>query len=422
MLLYKLWRSFIKEILLLKRDIGGIVIIFVMPLLLIITITLIQDSTFKNLEGTKIPIIFIDNDKSEISQNIKKEFENGKTFELLTNFTEDSAEKAVFGGDYQMAIVIPKNLTKNINSNVESKVQAIVSSFGLENDSTSVRESPVKSDDIHLYFDPATNIGFKNNVMTAVNKMVFEIENKKIYKAFQDQLGTTEDLGKTKNLISFKEITPKKGKTDIMPNSVQHNVPAWALFAIFFIVVPLSINLVKEKSQGTSVRARISPTPYFVHILGKTFTYLIICVIQFLLMVAVGIYLFPYMDLPQFDVTGKMFPLIVVTIFAGLAAIGFGILLGTVANTQEQSAPFGATSVVVLAAIGGIWVPIFLMPEFMQTIAKFSPMNWGLNAYYDIILRNSGIGGIAKEIIFLFLFYIAMVAISLFYERKQNAV
>lgn len=422
MLLYKLWRSFIKEILLLKRDIGGIVIIFVMPLLLIITITLIQDSTFKNLEGTKIPIIFIDNDKSEISQNIKKEFENGKTFELLTNFTEESAEKAVFGGDYQMAIVIPKNLTKNINSNVESKVQAIVSSFGLENDSASVKESPVKSDDIHLYFDPATNIGFKNNVMTAVNKMVFEIENKKIYKAFQDQLGTTEDLGKTKNLISFKEITPKKGKTDIMPNSVQHNVPAWALFAIFFIVVPLSINLVKEKSQGTSVRARISPTPYFVHILGKTFTYLIICVIQFLLMVAVGIYLFPYMDLPQFDVTGKMFPLIVVTIFAGLAAIGFGVLLGTVANTQEQSAPFGATSVVVLAAIGGIWVPVFLMPEFMQTIAKFSPMNWGLNAYYDIILRNSGIGGIAKEIIFLFLFYIAMVAISLFYERKQNAV
>lgn len=406
----------------LKRDIGGIVIIFVMPLLLIITITLIQDSTFKNLEGTKIPIIFIDNDKSEISQNIKKEFENGKTFELLTNFTEKSAEKAVFGGDYQMAIVIPKNLTKNINSNVESKVQAIVSSFGLENDSTSVKDSPVKSDDIHLYFDPATNIGFKNNVMTAVNKMVFEIENKKIYKAFQDQLGTTEDLGKTKNLISFKEITPKKGKTDIMPNSVQHNVPAWALFAIFFIVVPLSINLVKEKSQGTSVRAKISPTPYFVHILGKTFTYLIICVIQFLLMVAVGIYLFPYMDLPQFDVTGKMLPLIVVTIFAGLAAIGFGVLLGTVANTQEQSAPFGATSVVVLAAIGGIWVPVFLMPEFMQTIAKFSPMNWGLNAYYDIILRNSGIGGIAKEIIFLFLFYIAMVAISLFYERKQNAV
>ena len=421
MLLYKLWRSFIKEILLLKRDIGGIVIIFVMPLLLIVTITLIQDSTFKNMEGSKIPIIFIDNDNSEISESIKKQFENSKTFELLTNFNEKSAEEAVFGGDYQMAIVIPKNLTKDINTNIDSKVQAIVSSFGLETDSSAVKKDTSKAKDIRLYFDPATNISFKNNVMNAVNKMVFEIENKKIYKAFQDQLGTTEDL-KNKSLIAFKEITPKKGNLDVLPNSVQHNVPAWALFAIFFIVVPLSINLVKEKSQGTSIRARISPTPYFIHILGKTCTYLIICVIQFLLMVAVGIYLFPYMDLPQFDVSGKMLPLIIVTIFSGLAAIGFGVLLGTIADTQEQSAPFGATSVVVLAAIGGIWVPVFLMPEFMQSIAKFSPMNWGLNAYYDIILRNSGIGGIAKEIIFLFLFYIAMVAISLLYERKQNAV
>lgn len=419
--MYKLWRSFIKEILLLKRDIGGIVIIFVMPLLLIVTITLIQDSTFKNMEGSKIPIIFIDNDKSEISESIKKQFESSKTFELLTNFNEKSAEEAVFGGDYQMAIVIPKNLTKDINTNIDSKVQAIVSSFGLETDSSAVKKNTSKAKDIRLYFDPATNISFKNNVMNAVNKMVFEIENKKIYKAFQDQLGTTEDL-KNKSLIAFKEITPKKGNLEVLPNSVQHNVPAWALFAIFFIVVPLSINLVKEKSQGTSIRARISPTPYFIHILGKTCTYLIICVIQFLLMVAVGIYLFPYMDLPQFDVSGKMLPLIIVTIFSGLAAIGFGVLLGTIADTQEQSAPFGATSVVVLAAIGGIWVPVFLMPEFMQTIAKFSPMNWGLNAYYDIILRNSGIGGIAKEIIFLFLFYIAMVAISLLYERKQNAV
>lgn len=422
MLLYKLWRSFIKEILLLKRDIGGIVIIFVMPLLLIVTITLIQDSTFKNLEGSKIPIIFIDNDKSEVSKNIKGELENSKTFQLLTNFNEKSAQDAVFSGDYQMAIVIPENLTKDLNSNIDSKVQTIVSSFGLESDSSKTKTETPKAKEIHLYFDPATNVGFKNSVMNSVNKMVFEIENKKIYKAFQDQLGTAENLDENKNLISFKEITPKKGEMDVMPNSVQHNVPAWTLFAIFFIVVPLSINLVKEKSQGTSVRARISPTPYFVHILGKTFTYLIICMIQFLLMVAVGIYLFPYMDLPAFDVSGKMFQLVTVTLFAGLAAIGFGVLLGTIADTQEQSAPFGATSVVVLAAIGGIWVPVFLMPEFMQTVAKFSPMNWGLNAYYDIILRNSGIGGIAKELVFLFLFYLATVAISIFYERKQNAV
>ena len=418
-MLYKLWRSFIKEVLLLKRDSGGIVIIFLMPLLLIITITLIQDSTFRSMEGTKIPIIFIDNDQSEVSKVIKKELETSKTFELLTNFNEKSAENAVFKGDYQMAIVIPQNLSKDLNANINFKVETIVSSFGLETDS--IQKAPTTTEkDIHLYFDPATNLSFKNSVMDAINKMVFEIENKKIYTAFQDQLGTTEELN-NKKLISFKEIMPEKAN-EAKPNSVQHNVPAWALFAIFFIVVPLSINLVKEKTQGTNVRIRISPAPYYIHILGKTCTYLIICMIQFLLMVSVGVYLFPYLGLPQFEVNGKMLDLLVVTLFSGLAAIGFGILLGTLANTQEQSAPFGATSVVVLAAIGGIWVPVFLMPEFMQKIASFSPMNWGLNAYYDIILRNSGLAGIAKEVIFLFLFYIATLGIYLLYEKKQHAV
>lgn len=420
-MLYKLWQSFIKEILLLKRDSGGLVIIFLMPLLLIITITLIQDSTFRNLEGAKVPILFIDNDQSEVSKLITKELESTKAFSIVKDTNEKDVEKAVFSGNYQMAIVIPKDLSKNLNANIESKVQKVVSSFGLEPDSASIITRVPEAKEINIYFDPATNGGFKNSVMTSINKMVFEIENKKIYTAFQDQLGTTEELD-NKSLINFKEITPHKGNTELLPNSVQHNVPAWALFAMFFIVVPLSINLVKEKTQGTSIRILSSPTSYSIHILGKTATYIIICMIQFLLMLVVGVYLFPIMGLPQFEVTGKMFSLLTITFFSSLAAIGFGILVGTFANTQEQSAPFGATSVVVLAALGGIWIPVFLMPEFMQAIAKFSPMNWGLEAYYDIILRSTGFGSIIKELILLLIFYIVTVSISVIYERRKNAV
>jgi ABC-2 type transport system permease protein len=78
--------------------------------------------------------------------------------------------------------------------------------------------------------------------------------------------------------------------------------------------------------------------------------------IQFYLMVLVGKYLFPYLSLPTLNLDGKFFLMSIVALFSGLAAIGFGILLGTIAKTQEQSAPFGATSVVILAAIGGVWV------------------------------------------------------------------
>ena len=203
---------------------------------------------------------------------------------------------------------------------------------------------------------------------------------------------------------------------------MQHNVPAWTLFAIFFIVIPLSINIVKEKTQGTFVRLRTNPVPNAIVLAGKTVAYLIICMIQFYMMVAVAIFLFPHLGLPSLNVEGHLLMMSVVALFAGFAAIGFGILLGTIAKTQEQSAPFGATSVIILAAIGGVWVPVFAMSKTMQIIAESSPMNWGLNAFYDVLLRNGSLLDILPEISLLFLFFIITTTIALLYDKKKRAV
>jgi len=105
-----------------------------------------------------------------------------------------------------------------------------------------------------------------------------------------------------------------------------------------------------------------------------------------------------------------------------LAAVGLGLLLGTIAKSQEQAAPFGATFVVVLAALGGVWVPVFMMPNFMQFISNLSPMNWGLNAFYDVFLRNVGLFEILPEIVLLFLFFLITTIISIIYNNQKNAV
>src|SRR5690606_27064236 len=134
----------------------------------------------------------------------------------------------------------------------------------------------------------------------------------------------------------------------------------------------------------TFVRLRTNPVRYATVLGGKTIVYLGVCLIQFTLMLLVGIFLFPAMGLPGIDVSGKLPMLYTVALFSGLAAIGLGLLLGTIARTQEQAAPFGSTLVVMLAALGGVWVPVFVMPKVMQIISKISPMNWGLEAFYDV--------------------------------------
>ena len=398
--MYKLWASIYKEFLLLTRDLGGLTILFVMPLVLIITITLIQDSSFKSIQESKIPILIVDNDKGMISSTIFKGLRNQKLFEVIVKEKESEVEELVFKGTYQLAIVIPENLSRDLALKISQNVEGVLSDFGMEDKDTSATNIEIPTKEVRLYFDPAIRQSFKSSIKSGIDKMISKIETESIYKAFQEQL-LDDDSSFTFNsekLITFNEITPKLKENDVLPNSAQHNVPAWTLFAIFFIIVPLSINMVKEKSQGTFVRLRTNPVSYSIVLAGKTVVFLMVCLIQFFLMVLIGVYLFPVLGLPTLAVSGKLFLAFLVALFSGLAAVGLGLLLGTVAKSQEQAAPFGATFVVVLAALGGVWVPVFMMPNFMQFISNLSPMNWGLNAFYDVFLRNGGLLEILPEI------------------------
>ena len=422
--MHKLLASVYKEFLLLTRDIGGIAILFIMPVVLIITITIIQDSSFKAVGENKIPILLVNMDNGLVSETIISSLIESNTFQVIQKSEETAAKELVFKGEYQLAIIIPENLSLDLKKKVDQNVESILAKFGLEEEEKVKPKESILNKEVRLYFDPATQQTFKSSVKNGIDKMISKIETQSIYKAFQDQISeeNTEAIFETDNFISFKEIMPKLGDKEMIPNSVQHNIPAWTLFAIFFIIVPLSINIVKEKNQGTFVRLRTNPVSYATVLGGKTMVYLIVCLIQFVLMLWIGIFLFPKMGLPTLDVSGRLFNLFIVAFFAGLAAIGLGLLLGTVAKTQEQSAPFGATFVVILAALGGVWVPVFVMPKFMQLLSNISPMNWGLNAFYDVFIRNVGFMEIVPEITLLLLFFIITALISIVYNEKKNAV
>lgn len=419
--MHKLWASTHKEFLLLIRDFGGLAILFIMPLLLLITITLVQDNTFKTIKETKIPVLLVDNDKGNVSKSIRNGLTETDSFEIIYEETENGAKELVFKGKYQLAIVIPMDLSTDLEKKVNENVEGILSKFGLDEAIEPASKNVVAQKEVRLYFDPATQMSFKSSVKNGIDKMISQIETQSIYKAFQQQLtdDETEVIFETESFITFKEIDQSE---DIIPNSTQHNVPAWTLFAIFFINIPLSINMVKEKNQGTFVRLRTNPISYSTVLGGKTLVYLAVCIVQFALMLLVGVYLLPILGLPKLDISNKLPMLFVVAFFAGLAAIGLGLLLGTVARTQEQSAPFGATLVVILAALGGVWVPVFIMPRFMQLLSNISPMNWGLNAFYDVFLRNGGFIEIVPEITLLFLFFALTTIISIVYYERKNAV
>ena len=87
-----------KEILLISRDWGGLLILFIMPLLLVITVTLLQDGAFRNITEQKTAIILVDNDHGTVSQHIRKSMEESGFFTIFSddairNLDEKKAKK-----------------------------------------------------------------------------------------------------------------------------------------------------------------------------------------------------------------------------------------------------------------------------------------------------------------------------------------
>ncbi|HSZ24162.1 MAG TPA: ABC transporter permease, partial [Cytophagaceae bacterium] len=145
-----------------------------------------------------------------------------------------------------------------------------------------------------------------------------------------------------------------------------------------------------------------------------------VCLSQLILMLMVGIFILPMMGLPQLQFGNNPLATIVVGIFTAMAATCYGLMFGTITTTNQQAAIGGSVSVLIMAAIGGVWVPVHLMPDIMKKLSRISPLNWGLEAFHDIFLRGGGIIEVMPEIGLLFGFSIVTVAISFWYSRRKN--
>ena len=418
----KLFYSIIKEYKVLTRDRAGLAITFVMPTVLILIITLIQDTTFRSVSEASVPLLIIDRDHDSVGKYLEKSLTSSKFFAITKkSITNEQAKNEVAHGNYLIGIVIPEKTSEKLRTKSTQRISKLLNSF--TNDSVNAIE-PIDTNKLELllYFDPITKLSFKTTIGNSISSIVSQIELQSMALSLKEKMQETFPYAtpqklETTALVSTKEEYASYNNSTIIPNSVQHNVPAWTLFAMFFICIPLAGNIIKEREDGSAFRLLTMPGSYLVVILGNMLTYIIVSLIQFGLMLCVGLYVLPLLGLPQLNVGNNILLLFLVAFSAGLAATGFGLLVGTVSTSHDQASLFGAVFVIILAAIGGIWVPTFVMPEIMKQISIISPLNWGLDAFYGIFLRNFGFKEIYPNLIRLWIFFLANLTASYYYQK-----
>jgi len=399
--MFKLWSTIIKDIRILTRDKIGIALMFGMPILLVIIVTTIQNSTFQLINKNKISLLICNRDTGKISKEFIEAVDKINMFRLI-QVSKDENEKMITDRmhtkDALLAMVIPPDFSEKINTRANAVAGKALNAFSLAGDTINTNADNTGS--VTLYYQPVLQGSIQQSIHGAIFGALQLVESKQILRTLYFSINEIPLPPKLENELlnnktSINEVPVSLDQNRSIPNASQHNVPAWTIFAMFFVVISLGGSIVREKLSGSFTRLKTLPTNYFVALLSKQLTYLLVTMVQAVVIFSIGILLFPYLGLPALNLPDDILGLILVSLICGWCAVSYAICIGVFAQTQEQANGFGAVSIVILAAIGGLMVPSFAMPESFKTVMKLSPLHWCLEAYYGLFLE----GGKLKDVL-----------------------
>jgi ABC-2 type transport system permease protein len=405
----KLFTAIKKEWWILRSDKAGLLLLFGMPILMVFIVTMVQNSSFEMAQSNRLKITVINNDQGRLGEALIRKIQQTNSFLI-------HVEKAPFSNlptqllenDQLLLVQIPADFTRKMTDKANQVSSDILSEMGMsENQLAKSRKS---ASELMLYYNPVLQENYRQSIASMMTSFVAQLESETFISAVFKTVGVENNSQQIiQNLqqpsVQIAMLPASHQKQAIIPNATQHNVPAWTLFAMFFMVVSLGSNLVRERQSASYLRLQLIPNSHRLVIWSKALIYFIVAMAQITVIFALGIVVFPLIGLPKLMLPSAVLPLIVVSIGAAACAIVYAVLIGTFSKTVEQANGIGAISILVFAAIGGIWVPTFVMPDYLKTIGMISPLQWCLKGYYRVFLEGAGIENLG----FLMLYFVGFI-------------
>ena len=365
-----------KEFTLVLKDIHALLVLFIMPMAFILVMSLaLPEADSDNKDKPKIGLVFKQQSDSKLTSS--EELKKLPGFQTQEFVSDNNIRENIINEQLIATIVVPKNFIQMLKDNEPTE------------------------NTIDVFYSPSTPSHMRFLLMSSLRQVIalWQLEKKlksKVSDSFMQQGLKDKFLGVS--LVSEHEVTIGEEIVDAkQPSSVQQSVPAWLIFSMFFVVIPLSTTFIVEKQHGTLQRLKTLPVSDGYFLLGKIVPYIIINLIQTVLMFLVGIYLVPAAGGQALQLADNAWLLIPMSMSISLLAISIAMLIAVRVNTTDQATTIGGVSNLLLAAVGGVMVPTYVMPAAMKNISGYSPMNWGLEGFLNILLREGSFIDILPE-------------------------
>jgi ABC-2 type transport system permease protein len=222
------------------------------------------------------------------------------------------------------------------------------------------------------------------------------------------------ESAQTRPLIEIIQSVPsQEEEREEMP---ELDVVAVSGLAVLFVFVTAQVtarSIYEEKKVGSFRRLLAAPMSRFSILSGKMLPNIVIGMIQFTVIFAFGILGLNWLGLSAPTLGNDPLAVVLVCIVICLCSTAFGILIVALARTENQIGGLSSLLIWGLGIMGGAFIPVFILDQFLGPLVQFIPQYWANRALTNLMLRGQGLADVTLEIAVLLGFTIVFFLIGL---------
>jgi ABC-2 type transport system permease protein len=350
-------------------------LLFVMPIVQLIILPLAADYEVKNIN-----VAIVDHDKSTYTQNLISKIGSSGYFQLSGYFNSyDEAFRQIEKDQADLILELPANFEKNlVRENYEQVFIAVNAINGTKANLGGAYLVQVLSD-----FNSQIRLDW--------------VQPSRFNEQPQIEIASSNWFNPLMNFRYF-----------MVPGIL-------AILVTMIGSYMTALNIVKEKEIGTIEQINVTPIKKHHFILGKLIPFWILGMFVFsvgLFGISFGV----YGIVPQ----GNLFLLYGFLAIYLVAILGFGLLVSTYSDTQQQAMSVSFFFVMVFLLMSGLFTPVESMPAWAKVISHLSPVYYFIDVMRMIVLKGSGFSDVKIHFVIIIGFAILLMSWAILNYRKTT--
>ena len=366
-----------KEITHMLRDPRTLIFIFIMPILQLVLLGFANTTDIKN-----VSTVICNQDNTPASRDLLNSFQATGYFSFDYSVgSQAEVNNLIASGNAKVGIVIPPNYGANLSGGQDS--QALVLIDGSDPTIASAALSAAElAGQAHGVSIKAQQLSLQGSSVGGVSSNPVDVRTNVLYNP---------------DLIGAYSIVP--------------GLIALILFQTGTSLTALAI--VRERERGTMEQLVVTPIRSWELILAKIIPYILVSFADTILILMLGILIF---DVP---IRGSLLLLFTMTGLYLLPTLGYGLVISTVARTQQQAQLMSMPLMLPSMILSGYIFPISSLPVALQAFSYILPTTYFIYIIRAVVIKGVGLSLIIPQTVALSVFAIILLGLAMLRFRKN---